>query len=77
MAGSALVVVGFATAADHGFGDKTAIGCIGAGAGTLVFAIVNCILTKRNAIIPAVRSDFFFPLWRPLNPIDPSTSLPI
>lgn len=58
MAGSALVVVGFATAADHGFNDKTAIGCIASGAGVLVVAIVNCILTKRNAIIPAVRHTY-------------------
>lgn len=54
MAGGALLVVGFAIAADDGFSNARAAGCIGAGAGVMVLAIVNCLLTKRNAIIPAV-----------------------
>lgn len=54
MAGGALLVVGFAFAADHGFDLPSSYGCIAAGAGIMVLAILNCLYTKRNAIIPAV-----------------------
>lgn len=54
MAGGALLVVGFAFAADSGFEEPSSYGCIAAGGGVMVLAILNCLYTKRNAIIPAV-----------------------
>jgi hypothetical protein len=57
MAGGALLVVGFAFAADHGFSEPSSYGCIAAGCGVMVLAILNCLFTKRNAIIPAVSLD--------------------
>ncbi|WWD20193.1 hypothetical protein CI109_104669 [Kwoniella shandongensis] len=53
MASSALLIVGFSRAADYGFGDTSTYGIIIAGAVVFVLVIVNCLLTKRNAVIPA------------------------
>ncbi|KAK1923520.1 major facilitator superfamily domain-containing protein [Papiliotrema laurentii] len=62
--GTALLVVGFAQAADFGFGNASAYGVIIAGALLFALAIVNCLYTKRVAIIPArmfkIRTTFFF-----------------
>ena len=54
IAGTALLVVGFAEAADFGFSSPSAYAVIIAGAILSVAAIVNCLVTKRVAIIPAV-----------------------
>lgn len=54
IAGAALLVVGFAEAADFGWGNPSAYGVITAGAVIMVAAIVNCLFTNRIAVIPAV-----------------------
>ena len=54
MSGAALLVVGFSQAADFGWSDPTAYGVIIAGAVLLTAAIINCLFTKRIAVIPAV-----------------------
>ncbi|WRT69577.1 uncharacterized protein IL334_006566 [Kwoniella shivajii] len=53
MIASGLLIVGFSRAADYGFGQPSSYGIIIAGAITLLAAITNFLLTKRNAIIPA------------------------
>lgn len=57
IAGAALLVVGFAEAADFGWHDPSAYGVIIAGAVIIIAAVINCLFTKRIAVIPAVRSD--------------------
>jgi hypothetical protein len=54
MAGGALLIVGFAKAADEGFNSPSAYGVITGGGVGIALAIVNCLYTKRRAIIPAV-----------------------
>ena len=54
MASGALLIVGFATAADAGFDQPTAYGLIIAGVVLFVLVVINCLFTKRNAVIPAV-----------------------
>jgi MFS family permease len=54
MAAGALLIVGFSFAADHGFGDKVAIALIVVGGVLFFAACINCLFTKRNAVIPAV-----------------------
>jgi hypothetical protein len=54
MAGGALLIVGFAKAADEGFDSPDAYGVIIGGGVAMILAIVNCLFTKRTAIIPAV-----------------------
>ncbi|WVO13827.1 hypothetical protein L204_101450 [Cryptococcus depauperatus] len=49
----ALLVVGFAKAADYGFKEVTSYGIIIAGVVIFLLAVINCLLTKRNAVIPA------------------------
>ena len=69
--GTALLVVGFAQAADFGFGNASAYGVIIAGALLFALAIVNCLYTKRVAIIPAVSTTLCAkasPLERDLTP---------
>jgi hypothetical protein len=51
---SALLIVGFSTAADHGFKTPSAYGVIIAGAVILAVAVWHYLTTKRNALIPAV-----------------------
>ncbi|KGB77960.2 hypothetical protein CNBG_4047 [Cryptococcus deuterogattii R265] len=53
LASCALLIVGFSRAADYGFGTPTSYGIIIAGAVVFVAAIVNFLMTKRNAIIPS------------------------
>ena len=53
MAAGSLLIVGFARAADFGFGVPSAYGVIAAGAVILACAVVNFLTTQRNAIIPA------------------------
>ncbi|KAL7425027.1 hypothetical protein Q5752_000715 [Cryptotrichosporon argae] len=64
MAGGALVIVGFATAADNGFDQPAAIALIVVGFVLCIAAIANFCLTKRNAIIPPrafkTRTTLFF-----------------
>lgn len=52
MAATAMLCVGFATASDNGWSDKTTIGLVVAGGVTFAAAIVNFLYTSRNAIIP-------------------------
>jgi hypothetical protein len=54
MVGAALLIVGFATAADNGFGVPTAYAVIAAGVVVIIGVVVHSLTTKRNAIIPAV-----------------------
>jgi hypothetical protein len=61
MAGGALLIVGFAKAADEGFNSPSAYGVITGGGVGIALAIVNCLYTKRRAIIPAVRRPFTGP----------------
>jgi hypothetical protein len=49
-----MLIVGFSSAADEGFGHPTAYGVIIGGAVLLGVAVVHFLRTKRNAIIPAV-----------------------
>ncbi|KLT45103.1 MFS general substrate transporter [Cutaneotrichosporon oleaginosum] len=53
MVGSALLIVGFSFAADHGFGYTPSIALIVVGGVLFCAAIVNCLVTKRTAVIPA------------------------
>lgn len=54
VAAAALLIVGFANAADYGFDEPSAYGVIAAGGVMFGLAVVNMLYTKRNAIIPAV-----------------------
>lgn len=54
MSAGSLLVVGFAMASDHGFGNKSAIALIAVGAALLVASFAHFLTTSRNAIIPAV-----------------------
>lgn len=54
MIGSALLIVGFSFAADHGFEYKPSIALIVVGGVMFCAAIANCLVTKRTAVIPAV-----------------------
>lgn len=54
MVGAALTIVGFAHAADYGFAVPSSYGVFTAGVALLVLAIINCLYTKRTAVIPAV-----------------------
>ena len=54
MAAGALLVVGFAQAADNGFNLPSTYGIIIGGVVAFALAVANCLYTKRNAIIPAV-----------------------
>lgn len=49
-----LLIVGFSSAADHGFGQASSYGVIIAGVVVFAIALIYCMTTKRNAIIPAV-----------------------
>lgn len=49
------MIVGFSTAADHGFGTPAAYAVIIVGLVMLGVSIVHFLTTKRNAIIPRVR----------------------
>ena len=53
--GTALLIVGFANAADFGFGGPTAYGFLAAGGAITILTIVHSLTTKRNAILPPVR----------------------
>ncbi|EIW71642.1 hypothetical protein TREMEDRAFT_67877 [Tremella mesenterica DSM 1558] len=53
MAGAALLIVGFSTAADDGFKHPKAYAVIIVGGILFLSVIPNSLLTKRNAIIPA------------------------
>ena len=61
MAGGALLIVGFAQAADYGFGVPGAYAVIIAGVVVMGAAIINFLFTKRNAIVPAVSVLFSSP----------------
>lgn len=54
MAATGLIIVGFSTAADEGFGHARSYGVIVAGAVVGAVAIVYEFYTKRNPIIPPV-----------------------
>lgn len=56
MVGSALLIVGFSFAADHGFQYAPSIALIVVGGVMFCAAIANCLVTKRVAVIPAVSS---------------------
>ncbi|WVQ99153.1 hypothetical protein IAU59_006285 [Kwoniella sp. CBS 9459] len=64
MSGAALIIVGFSNAADYGFNNKTAYGVIIGGVVAMALAVVHCLTTKKNAIIPArllkTRTPLFF-----------------
>ncbi|WRT66093.1 uncharacterized protein IL334_003046 [Kwoniella shivajii] len=64
MAASAMIVVGFSSAADEGFDSKTAYGTIIGGVVVTALTVVHCLTTKKNAIIPArmlkTRTPLFF-----------------
>ncbi|BEJ12224.1 hypothetical protein CspHIS471_0206840 [Cutaneotrichosporon sp. HIS471] len=53
MVGSSLLLVGFSFAADHGFQYVSSIALIVVGGVVFCAAIVNCLVTKRTAVIPA------------------------
>ncbi|GMK54012.1 hypothetical protein CspeluHIS016_0105980 [Cutaneotrichosporon spelunceum] len=53
MVSSSLLIVGFSFAADHGFQYVPSIALIVVGGVLFVAAIINCLLTKRTAVIPA------------------------
>lgn len=53
MVSGSLLIVGFSFAADHGFGYKPAIALIVVGGVLFICAIINCLFTKRLAVIPA------------------------
>nr|ODN93914.1 hypothetical protein L203_00082 [Cryptococcus depauperatus CBS 7841] len=59
-----LVIVGFSTAADEGFGAKKAYAVIITGIGIMALAVIHFLTTKKNAIIPArllrTRTTLFF-----------------
>nr|ODN99818.1 hypothetical protein L204_02258 [Cryptococcus depauperatus CBS 7855] len=59
-----LVIVGFSTAADEGFGAKKAYAVIITGMGIMALAVIHFLTTKKNAIIPArllrTRTTLFF-----------------
>lgn len=69
----ALLIVGFSRAADYGFDTPTSYGIIIAGAVVFVAAVVNFLMTKRNAIIPSRmfknRTTLFFLLGSTLHAI--------
>lgn len=50
--GAALLIVGFANAADFGFGGKTAYSFLAAGGAITVLSVVHSLTTKQNAILP-------------------------
>lgn len=52
MGGVACLVVGFAFASDHGWGDKATIALLVVGVVAMASSGVNFFKTKRNAIIP-------------------------
>lgn len=54
MVGSSLLIVGFSFAADHGFEYKPSIALIVVGGVLFFAAVANCLITRRNAVIPAV-----------------------
>ena len=54
MTGAALLIVGFSTAADDGFGAPGAYGVIAAGGVVCMGAIAHSLTTKKNAILPRV-----------------------
>jgi hypothetical protein len=54
MVGAALLIVGFANAADFGFGGPTSYAFIVSGGVVIIGAIVHSLTTTRNAIIPPV-----------------------
>jgi MFS family permease len=54
MIAGSLLIVGFSFAADHGFDDKVAVALIVVGGVAFFAACANCLITKRNAVIPAV-----------------------
>lgn len=54
MVSGSLLIVGFSFAADHGFNDKAAIALIVIGGVMFFAACFNCVITKKNAVIPAV-----------------------
>ncbi|WVQ80702.1 hypothetical protein IAT38_002807 [Cryptococcus sp. DSM 104549] len=64
MVAAALFIVGFSTAADEGFDLPKAYGVIIAGAVVMTAAVIHCLTTKKNAIIPArmlrTRTTLFF-----------------
>ena len=60
MTAAALLIVGFSTAADDGFGAPGAYGVIIAGAVVAVGAIVHSLTTKKNAVLPRVRHNTNF-----------------
>ncbi|ORX37282.1 major facilitator superfamily domain-containing protein [Kockovaella imperatae] len=71
MASAALLIVGFSTAADHGFGAPGAYGVIIAGVVVAALAIVHSLTTKKNAVLPrrylTTRTTVFFSIGSFLN----------
>lgn len=57
VAAIALLIVGFSSAADDGFGSPSAYGVIIAGAVLMIITFAHFFTTKRNAIIPPVRAN--------------------
>jgi hypothetical protein len=54
MAAAALLVVGFANAADFGFGQASSYAFLAVGGALAIAAVVHSLTTKRNAIFPRV-----------------------
>ena len=54
MVGAALLIVGFSTAADVGFGAPSAYAVIIAGVLVMCVTAVYSLTTKKNAILPPV-----------------------
>ncbi|KAK1925865.1 major facilitator superfamily domain-containing protein [Papiliotrema laurentii] len=71
MVGAALLIVGFANAADFGFGGPTSYAFIVSGGVVIIGAIVHSLTTTRNAIIPPRmlknRTTLFFSLGSFMN----------
>ncbi|OWT39397.1 hypothetical protein C362_02992 [Cryptococcus neoformans Bt1] len=69
----ALLIIGFSRAADYGFDTPASYGIIIAGAVVFVAAVINFLITKRNAIIPSRmfknRTTLFFLLGSTLHAI--------
>lgn len=69
----ALLIIGFSRAADYGFDTPASYGIIIAGAVVFIAAVINFLITKRNAIIPSRmfknRTTLFFLLGSTLHAI--------
>jgi hypothetical protein len=63
MAGGSIFIVGFAIAADHGFGRPDSYALIVVGTVLLGLSVVNFLYTKRNAVIPAVSEQKAWEDW--------------